>query len=140
MGPYPFFGKRSSLMVRTFTRFAVAASLVAAMVVGVQGQAGQRRQQAQTPAPQNTGAKKHLALVGGMLIDGYEVPPLHHAAILIEGDKIVEVGRAVDVKIPADATVIDTSGRTMMPGLIEEHAHLSIRGPGDNTRWNQGVF
>ena len=37
---------------------------------------------------------KKLALVGGMLLDGYEVPPVHHAAILVEDNKIVEVGRA----------------------------------------------
>jgi imidazolonepropionase-like amidohydrolase len=122
-------------MVRSFTRFAVAAAVVAATVAGVQGQAGQRRPQGQTPAPQANGPKKHLALVGGMLIDGYEVPPVHHAAILIEDDKIVQAGPASEVKIPADATVIDTSGRTMMPGLIEEHAHLSILGHGNYNRW-----
>ena len=32
---------------------------------------------------------KKLALVGGMLLDGYDVPPLHHAAVLIEGNRIV---------------------------------------------------
>src|SRR3970282_554663 len=62
-----------------------------------------------------TQGTRKVALVGGMLLDGYEVPPLHHAAILIEGDRIVWVGRAADVKIPSDATVIDTSGRVMLP-------------------------
>lgn len=85
-------------------------------------------------APQ-AGGSKYLALVGGMLIDGYPVPPLHHAAILIEGNKIVAVGPASEVKIPAGATIIDTSGRTMMPGLIDEHAHLSILGHGEYRRW-----
>ena len=80
-------------------------------------------------------AARHLALVGGMLIDGYEVPPVHHAAILIEGNRIVAAGSASEVKIPSDATVIDTSGRTMMPGLIEAHAHLDILGHGDYDRW-----
>lgn len=79
--------------------------------------------------------KRKLALVGGMLLDGYEVPPLHHAAILIEDNKIVQVGRAADVVIPPDATVIDTSGRTMMPGLMELHAHLVILGHGAYNRW-----
>jgi hypothetical protein len=32
---------------------------------------------------------RRLALVGGMLLDGYEVPPLHHAAVIIENDRIV---------------------------------------------------
>lgn len=76
-----------------------------------------------------------LALVGGMLLDGWEVPPVHNAAILIEGNRIVEVGRAADISIPPDATVIDTRGGTMMPGLIEAHAHLDILGHGNYARW-----
>jgi imidazolonepropionase-like amidohydrolase len=88
-------------------------------------------QQAQ-PAP---AASTTLALVGGMLIDGYEVPPLHNAAVIIEGNKIVWVGRAAEVKIPAGARVIDTSGRVMMPGLWEMHAHLDLIGHGNYGRW-----
>ena len=76
-----------------------------------------------------------LALVGGMLLDGYEVPPVHHAAILIESGKIVAVGRAAEMTIPADATIIDTRGRVMMPGLIDLHAHLMILGHGNYARW-----
>lgn len=76
-----------------------------------------------------------LALVGGMLIDGYEVPPLHHAAVLIEGNRITWVGRAADAQIPPDARVIDTTGRVMMPGLWEMHAHLDLIGHGDYARW-----
>src|SRR5580692_9042303 len=82
-------------------------------------------------------APKKIALVGGMLLDGYEVPPVHHAAVLIVGNKIVQVGPASEVTIPPDATVIDTSGRTMMPGLIELHAHLVIVGHGNYQRWFQ---
>src|ERR1700722_20117242 len=99
----------------TFSRSLAAAAVLAAAVM------------AQPP--------KKIALVGGMLLDGYEVPPLHHAAVLIEGNKIVQVGPASEIKIPADATIIDTSGQTMMPGLIELHAHLVILGHGDYPRW-----
>lgn len=88
---------------------------------------------AQAPGPARPGTK--LALVGGMLLDGYEVPPLHHAAILIEGNRIVEVGRAADITIPPDATVIDTSGRTMMPGMMDLHAHLMLLGHGNYAQW-----
>jgi imidazolonepropionase-like amidohydrolase len=80
-------------------------------------------------------APKHVALVGGMLLTGYEVPPIHHAAVLIEGNRIVAAGPAAEVKIPSDATVIDTSGRTMLPGLIEAHGHLIALGHGDYGRW-----
>ena len=76
-------------------------------------------------------AVSRLALVGGMLLDGYDAPPIHHAAVLVEGDRIVRVGPASEVPIPAGARVIDTRGRTMMPGMIELHAHLVLLGHGD---------
>ncbi len=82
-----------------------------------------------------TQGPSRLALVGGMLLTGYEVPPIHHAAILIEGNKIVAAGPASEIKIPPDATVVDTSGRTMLPGLIEAHGHLITLGHGDYGRW-----
>ena len=80
-------------------------------------------------------AQNKLALVGGMLLDGYEVPPVHHAAVVIEGNRIVAVGPAAEVAIPADAEVIDTSGRVMMPGMIDLHAHLAVLGHGSYGRW-----
>jgi imidazolonepropionase-like amidohydrolase len=84
-------------------------------------------------------SNKKLALVGGMLLDGYDFPPLHHAAILIEGNHIVKVGRVEEVAIPPDAQVIDTSGRVMMPGLIDVHVHLQILGHGDYLRWDPWI-
>jgi imidazolonepropionase-like amidohydrolase len=90
-------------------------------------------QPARTPASQ--APTKKLALVGGMLITGYEVPPIHHAAIVIDGSKIVAAGPASEVKIPADALIVDTSGRTMMPGLIETHGHLVGLGHGSYETW-----
>jgi imidazolonepropionase-like amidohydrolase len=80
-------------------------------------------------------APKRLALVGGMLITGYEVPPIHRAAVVIEGTKIVAAGPASEIKIPADATIVDTSGRTMLPGLIETHGHLIVLGHGSYDAW-----
>jgi imidazolonepropionase-like amidohydrolase len=82
---------------------------------------------------------KKLALVGGMLLDGYEVPPIHHAAVVIEGGKIVQVGPASEVAVPRDAEVIDTSGRVMLPGLIDLHVHLIILGHGDYARWDPWI-
>ncbi|MCY4626895.1 MAG: amidohydrolase family protein [Acidobacteria bacterium] len=80
-------------------------------------------------------AQDKLALVGGMLLDGYDVPPLHHAAVLVEGDRIVAVGRAAEMEIPADAEVVDTRGRVMMPGMMDLHAHLAVLGHGEYGRW-----
>ena len=55
-----------------------------------------------TAAQPRAQAPKRLALVGGMLITGYEMPPVHHAAVVIEGNKIVAAGPASEVKVPAD--------------------------------------
>lgn len=83
---------------------------------------------------------RKLAFVGGMLLDGYEVPPIHHAAVLVEGERIVWVGKAADARIPPDATVIDTSGRVMMPGLIDLHVHLKNIGHGSYDRWDPWII
>ena len=88
-----------------------------------------------TPDAQPADPPSKLALVGGKLMDGYDAPPLHHAAVLIEGDRIVQVGPAAQMDIPSDYLVIDTSGRTMMPGMIELHAHLILLGHGNYGRW-----
>jgi imidazolonepropionase-like amidohydrolase len=116
--------------MRKFSRWLGCAALVVSCATTLGGQA-----RTQGPQGQSAPAGKRLALVGGMLLDGYEVPPLHHAAILIEGNKIVWVGRAADAKIPPDATVIDTSGRTMMPGMMDLHAHLMLIGHGNYADW-----
>lgn len=70
-----------------------------------------------------------------MLLDGYEAPPLHHATVLIEGDRIVKVGPMASTPVPPGYTVIDTSGRTMMPGMIELHGHLILLGHGNYGQW-----
>ena len=80
-------------------------------------------------------AAPRLALVGGMLLTGYDVPPVHHATILIEGRRILQAGPSSEITIPAGTTVIDTSGRTMLPGLIETHAHLVTLGHGNYATW-----
>src|SRR5262249_19246215 len=118
--------RRSINMPGRQTRFSTRRSaIVAASCAVILGVA---------PAPRAQ-APRRLALVGGMLLDGYETTPIHHAAIVIEGNKIVQVGPAAQIKIPTDATVIDTSGRTMMPGMMEAHAHLAILGHGEYGRW-----
>ncbi len=109
---------------------AIVGKTLCVMVVGalVWFSAGETPMSAQSP--------RRVALVGGMLLDGYAVPPLHHAAVLIENDRIVWVGRAAEARILDGTTVIDTSGRVMMPGLIDLHVHLKNLGHGDYDRWD----
>jgi imidazolonepropionase-like amidohydrolase len=65
-----------------------------------------------------------LALVGGTLIDGTGKAPLTDAAVVIEGDTILAAGARTSVAIPKDAAIIDTQGKTILPGLWDMHAHF----------------
>jgi imidazolonepropionase-like amidohydrolase len=66
------------------------------------------------------------AIKCGRLIDGKSDKAIENAIILIEGNKIKEVGRGVS--IPSSANVIDLSDETVLPGLIDAHTHILLQG------------
>jgi imidazolonepropionase-like amidohydrolase len=72
---------------------------------------------------------------------------LAHQTVIVEGDKIVAVGPAAQVKIPQGAKIFDGKGMTLVPGLWDAHMHVgddstgpqelslgvtSVRDPGNN--------
>lgn len=61
------------------------------------------------------------------LIDGTGAAPLEGASVIVENDTIVFAGRmaAGDRPKPGDAEIVDLAGRTVIPGLVEAHIHLS---------------
>lgn len=77
-----------------------------------------------------------MAVVGGRIIDGYGGPVIENGVILVAGDRIVQVGRAGELAVPAGVNVIDANGHTVMPGLIDMHVHLHLVGHGDYKRWD----
>jgi imidazolonepropionase-like amidohydrolase len=64
------------------------------------------------------------AIKAGRLIDGHGGDPVEGAVVLVEGKTIAAVGPAATVRIPKGAEVIDASGKTVMPGLIDTHVHI----------------
>ena len=58
------------------------------------------------------------------LIDGTGKPAIENAAVVIEGEKIMAVLRDGAAPIPVGATVIDASGKSILPGLIDVHVHF----------------
>ena len=69
---------------------------------------------------------QHLtAIKCGKLIDGKSDRPIEHVVILVEGNRIKEVGK--NIQIPSDATLIDLSGATVLPGLIDAHTHVLLQ-------------
>jgi imidazolonepropionase-like amidohydrolase len=68
------------------------------------------------------------AFVGGRLIDGTGAAPREDAVVVLDGERIKAVGLVGATAIPAEAAVIDVTGKTIMPGLIDAHMHfLGIR-------------
>ena len=67
------------------------------------------------------------------------VDPVAHAGweVLVTGDRIVAVGPKLAA--PAGARVIELPGQTLMPGMIEGHAHLFLH-PYDETSWDDQVL
>jgi imidazolonepropionase-like amidohydrolase len=65
-----------------------------------------------------------LAITGATLIDGTGRPPVHNAVILVDGGRIRAAGPRGKVKIPAGSTKFDATGRFVLPGLWDTHAHF----------------
>jgi imidazolonepropionase-like amidohydrolase len=65
-----------------------------------------------------------VAIRAGRLFDPRTGTNLTNQVIVIQGERIADVGPADRVKIPAGARVIDMSGATVLPGLIDRHVHL----------------
>ncbi len=68
--------------------------------------------------------KGKLAFTDAKIItmNGDEV--IENGVVVIERNKIVAVGSMDEINIPDDAIIIDASGKTIMPGIIDTHAHL----------------
>ncbi len=54
---------------------------------------------------------------------------VEHQTVLVRGDRIAALGPTGSIAIPADANVVEGSGKFLMPGLVDMHVHL----PGDTS-------
>ena len=68
------------------------------------------------------GQLRALVLDHVRVIDGTGAAPIEHGRIVIQGDRIAQVGTTLP--LPPDAEILDLSGRTIVPGLIDLHFHI----------------
>jgi imidazolonepropionase-like amidohydrolase len=68
--------------------------------------------------------KDRVALVGGTVISGAGDAALPDAVVIIKQGRIEAVATRADITIPESAEIIDVSGRWIIPGLIDGHAHV----------------
>lgn len=91
------------------TRFVLASLLL----LLYQGAASSPRAQSQP-----------LVLDNVRIVDGTGAAPIDRGRVMVEGNRIVRVGRTEAVSLPANAEVMDLGGRTVLPGLIDLHFHI----------------
>ena len=70
-----------------------------------------------------TAGGQAIAIRAGLLIDGTGSDPVRNAVILVADGRITAVG--ANVRIPAGAHVVDLSDRTVLPGFIDAHVHMT---------------
>jgi imidazolonepropionase-like amidohydrolase len=95
--------------MRNAIRCLFAAAAVAAIHPSPRGDASQART---------------IVLDNVRIIDGTGAPPIDPGRIVIDGNRIANVGRADAVSMPAGAERLDLSGRTVTPGLVDLHFHI----------------
>jgi imidazolonepropionase-like amidohydrolase len=71
---------------------------------------------------------KQTVIRAGRLIDTRGGHVLTDQHIVIENDRIKQVGPAREVSLSPDALVIDLSNATVLPGLIDAHTHVLLQG------------
>ena len=61
---------------------------------------------------------------GARVIDGVSNEPIEDAVIVVQGERILQVGKRGAVRIPTGARTINAAGKTILPGLISLHGHV----------------
>jgi len=103
------------MMMRTFLSVALAAPAIALA-------------QAPTNPVKGTGT---VVLKAARVIDGTGAAPIQNGVVVVTDDRIVAVGAAGAVSVPAGARTVDLGNATLLPGFIDAHTHVIGRTLGD---------
>jgi imidazolonepropionase-like amidohydrolase len=91
-------------------RSVTALCVVLLAAVSIQGQAGV------------------VVFDGARILDGNGGAPIENGRLVIQGGRVTAVGPASSVTVPSGATRVDLSGKTIMPAMINVHAHMGYEG------------
>jgi len=90
--------------------------VVVAVLAGLCGLAAQGLR----PAP--------VAFEGARVIDGNGGAPIENGVLLVQDQRVVALGPRGTVTLPSGAIRVDVTGRTIMPAMINVHAHMGYEG------------
>ena len=69
--------------------------------------------------------KDSHAFIGARVIDGTGSAPIENATIIVRNGRFEAVGPSEIIEVPDDATIIKVPGKTIVPGLVNAHGHIS---------------
>jgi imidazolonepropionase-like amidohydrolase len=93
------------------TRHLVAVSVLLAATIAVAGQ-----------------PSRITVFDGARILDGNGGAPIERGRMVIDNGRIIAVGGQSSVDSPAGATRVDLTGKTIMPAMINVHAHVGFEG------------
>jgi hypothetical protein len=74
----------------------------------------------------NTTAPGRTALVNVTIVDVSDGSLVPDQTVVIEGDKIIKIGSASDIRVDKHTSIINAKGKYLMPGLWDMHVHLEM--------------
>lgn len=80
----------------------------------------------------------NLIVLRGARIYPVSGPPIERGVLVLSGERIQAVGAEGAIKIPANARIVDVSGKVIIPGIVDTHSHVGI-GPRPTVPANQDV-
>lgn len=105
-------------------RSSIFATLVAIFIASC-AQRATVVSEAAAPQPSAAAAEPPSVAIENVRVlpmTGDDGQPIEHATVVLQGGRIVAVGPAVD--IPSGAEIVDGTGKTLLPGLIDMHVHI----------------
>lgn len=91
-------------------------------------------------APATFAAQERAIVFQGARILPVSGPEIPNGVLVVQGGRIVAVGRAGAVPIPAGAEVRDARGKVLIPGLVDTHSHIGDGDGGDRSSPIQVMF
>ncbi len=103
--------------------FATALAMMFGIPAAIAAQQGARQETTKRRADEGGGPYDRLVLKNVTVIDGTGAPPMSGANIVVEGDRIISIGRGEVADEGGNTRIIDGTGQYVMPGFIDMHAH-----------------
>ncbi len=123
-----FIGGTHAAIAARFVHFLGATILAAATPTTVTAAPATASATASTPVQPATA---HLiALTGANVVNTDGSPPIKNAVVIIDGERILQVGPAATVPVPPGAKIIALDNQWLIPGLMNMHVHLGLKLPG----------